>query len=127
MSRASAAGTRLEKRGARVLKTEHHVRSSYYESAPDMKPFWINGEQCQPECKQRKTLPVFLTKTLAQASKYTPGATPMAILRAKGQQPLVCLSLEAFARIAGIQPREVTPQTSFATPCSICSILTEVA
>ena len=103
-SRASRRGADLERATAKALggKRVHRARC---ESAPDIEAIELpSGLVVQCECKARAALPVLVTDALDQARKYAPaGAIPVAVLRAKGAAPMVVLSLDHFALIAGVQ------------------------
>ena len=101
-SRASRRGAALERATAKALGGQR-VRRSRFESAADLEPIELPcGLVVQCECKARAALPVLVTDALDQARKYAPeGAIPVAVLRAKGAAPMVVLSLEHFALIAG--------------------------
>ena len=101
---ASRRGAELERTAAKVLGGQR-VHRSRFESAPDLAPIELpSGLVLLCECKARATLPVLVTDALDQARAYAPaGAIPVAVLRAKGAAPIVVLSLEHFALIAGAQ------------------------
>lgn len=104
MSCASRRGADLERAAAKALGGKR-VHRSRFEKAPDVEPVTLpNGTVIQVECKARESLPVLVVDALDQAREYAPaGAIPVAVLRAKGASPVVVLSLDHFALIAGVK------------------------
>lgn len=104
MSCASRRGADLERTAAKALGGKR-VHRSRFEKAPDVEPVTLpTGLVVQVECKARESLPVLVVDALDQAREYAPaGAIPVAVLRAKGASPVVVLSLDHFALIAGVK------------------------
>lgn len=127
MSRAHAFGARLEASTAKATGATR-VNRERGERAPDLEPLVLpDGERIVFECKARKRIPHVIEKALVQAQGYDPTATPAVVIRARGERPLLVIGLQAFARIAGIQPREISAQQTFTQPCALCTVLREVA
>jgi hypothetical protein len=105
MASSHNRAARREREAAKILGTERVRYRPRFVSAPDTQPVRLaNGTILQPEVKDRKRLPKLITKALEQASRYRPGAIPLAILSERGGPPIVCLSLAAFAELLGIAP-----------------------
>lgn len=97
------AWRRREREAAASLGSRRVVRHRG-ESAPDVEPVALpGGEVLQPEVKHRKRLPRLLSKALAQALRYEPGATPVAIVSEHRGAALAVLRLADFARLVGVQ------------------------
>jgi hypothetical protein len=63
-----------------------------------------SGYVLQAETKSTKRPPKLVTKALAQAAAYTPGAIPVAVIAPFGGEPIACLPLKALAELLGLQP-----------------------
>lgn len=97
------------------------------ERAPDLRPLVLpGGKRIVMECKARKRVPHVIAKAMVQAQGYDPTATPAVVIRARGELPLIVIGLRAFTEIAEIQPRDTSPQLTFAQPCAFCTVLCEV-
>lgn len=105
MSLALDRGTRLERRTARILRTERVTRARG-KSAPDVVAVRDRaGEAYQPECKSgARRLPAVVRKALEQARGYAPDAIPVAVIADVGGEAIACLPLVAFARLLGVAP-----------------------
>lgn len=97
-----SAWARRERAAAAALGSRRVIRHRG-ESAPDVEPVVMpSGEVLQPEVKHRKRLPRLLAAALAQALRYEPGATPVAIVSEHRGGALAVLRLADFARLVGV-------------------------
>lgn len=100
----SATWARRERDAARALGGQRVVRERG-QSAPDVATIALpSGERLQPEVKHRRRLPRLLVAALAQALRYAPDATPLAVVSEHGGPQLAVLYLVDFARLLGIAP-----------------------
>jgi hypothetical protein len=103
MSAIHKRAARRELQAARLLGVARQQRLRF-ESKPDLAPLLLRcGITLQCEVKTRKKLPRLLVTALAQAKRYEPEAIPAAILSETGGQPIICLPLRDFQKIAGIE------------------------
>lgn len=97
-----SAWQRRERAAAAALGSRRVVRHRG-ESRPDVEPVALpSGEVLQPEVKHRKRLPRLLSAALAQALRYEPGATPVAVVSEHRGAALAVLRLADFARLVGV-------------------------
>jgi hypothetical protein len=99
-----------EREAARALGGTRIPRA-FGRSAPDLEPIVLpTGDTIICEVKHRKRLPALLRDALAQAARYLPSATPIAIVSERGGVALAVLALADFARLLGVSapalPRE---------------------
>jgi hypothetical protein len=79
------------------------VHRGRYERAPDLEPVTLPcGVTLIVEVKTRARGLALIMRALDQAAGYVPDATPCAIVSATGREPVACIPLRAFARIAGL-------------------------
>ena len=103
----SGAWARRERSAARALGGQRIVRARG-QSAPDVAVVELpSGERLQPEVKHRARLPRLLVAALAQALRYTPDATPLAVVSERGGPQLAVLYLVDLARLLGITAPEL--------------------
>lgn len=103
----SATWARRERDAARTLGGQRVVRERG-QSAPDVATIALpSGERLQPEVKHRRRLPRLLVAALAQALRYAPDATPLAVVSERGGPQLAVLYLVDLARLLGIVAPEL--------------------
>ncbi|SRR6266508_3275826 len=110
---------RHELKVARTLGTERVRYRSRYQRKPDMLPVVLpNGVLLSIEAKIRDRLPRLLTSALSQAASYCgPDGVPVAALQERGGQTVVCMPLDGFLQLAGIEPVALPlQQTLLAVP-----------
>lgn len=106
----------LERDTARALGTER-VHRERGKSAPDVKPIVVGNTRLVAECKVRRRLPALIVSALQQAQAYSPGAVPIAVVREHRGPAIVCLDLDAFVMLLGLDPI-VLPTVHRPTPRS---------
>lgn len=70
-----------------------------------------------PEIKTRKRLPHLVMGALAQAAKYLPGCTPVAVVSQTGGRAIGCMYLDDLVRVLGIAPK--TPGAQATLPFGV--------
>lgn len=98
----STAWKDLERTTAKALGGTRNSRGGDFgKSAPD-----VEHSLFTIETKYRKTLPVFLTRGIAQARSYSKTKTPLLVLKERGKKDtLVVMSLKDFVDYLGeLQP-----------------------
>ena len=105
MTASHRRAARREREAAEQLGTERVRFRPRFVAAPDVLPVVLpSGDVLQAEAKTRKRLPRLIVDALAQATRYAPGAVPVAILSQTGGAAIACLPLADFARLLGLQP-----------------------
>ena len=85
----------MERQVAKKLGGVRHVRTSYYESAPD-----VDHPQFSIECKYRKKLPAWLKDAVKQAEGYAPEKLPIVVLKERNQRSeFVLMTMEGLLEL----------------------------
>jgi hypothetical protein len=111
MSTSHDRARSLEKRTAKLLKTQRVKHRPRFKSAPDMLPVTLaSGAVLQPEAKKRKTIPAYVREGLDQCRRYTPDAVPCVVIEQRRGEPIACVPLALLVQLLGIAPLDLPAQ-----------------